>query len=135
MISIGHSSAALTRAIDADEMRRLVSIGFYGALNGQAEPALRLFDALGMLRPDQGFPYIGKALALMATGRPSEAARVLEDGLARYPGDDEMRVLLGVSLRVGNRGHHARAVLESLAVRDAQTAAVRFARKLIAMPL
>ncbi len=121
--------------LDGEEIRLLVSIGFHGALNGKPDAALRLFEALGVLRPQDGFPHIGSAVALMAVGRPNEAARVLEEVLTRRPDDDLVRVFLGMTLRLANRGHHARAVLAILAERDSDTPIARLARQLLESPL
>ncbi|HEV7692570.1 MAG TPA: hypothetical protein VGO52_17165, partial [Hyphomonadaceae bacterium] len=64
--------------LEAGEVRRLASIGFHAVLNGKPEAAQRLFEGLSVVRPDDGFPRIGCALALMQRGRAEEAVRVLE---------------------------------------------------------
>ena len=120
-------------ALEPGEIRRLVSIGFHGVLNGNAQAALCLFESLGTLRPRAGFPRIGRGLALMATGRADEAARVLERAHALEPQDDDVRLFYGMALRMANRGHQARAVLAQLARRGADPAA-RFARRLSNLP-
>jgi Flp pilus assembly protein TadD len=126
---------ATVAGLDAEEVRRLASIGFHGVLNGQPEAALRLFEGLGTLRPDAGFPRIGSALALMAVGRAADAARVLEDALVRRPDDDEIRVFLGMTLHIANRTHQARAVLEPVVARETDTPIARLARQMLDLPL
>jgi|GEM_PF-2063478 len=116
----------------AEEIRQLVSIGFHGVLNGKVDEARRLFEQLAVLRPGEGFPHIGTALALAAMGRPDEAAAVLEKVLAQRPDDDEVRVFLGMMLRLARRDHHARTVLAALSGRDGETPAHRLARSLTA---
>jgi predicted Zn-dependent protease len=116
--------------LEAGEIRRLVSIGFHAVLNGKPQLAKRLFDGLAALRPQEGFPRIGKALALLAEGRPHEAARVLEDALARRPQDEDLQVFLGMALHIGQRAHHARTVLAALAQSDGASPAARLAQRL-----
>ncbi len=131
----GTFSPEMVDALDAGEIRRLVSIGFHGVMNGKPEAALRLFSELGSLRPDEGFPRIGSALALMAVGRANDAVRVLEGALAKRPDDDEIRVFLGMTLRIANRGHQARAVLAPVIKRETDTPTARLARQLFDLPL
>lgn len=113
-----------------EEIRSLVSIGFHGLLNGKHGIALRLFEALQLVRPQAPFPRIGSALSMMAAGRADEAARVLERAHALLPQDDDIRVFLGMALRIANRGHQARVVLAPLVETDSDAPAVRLARRL-----
>jgi len=117
-------------ALRPEEIRSLVSIGFHGLLNGKHEAALRLFEGLGVLRPHAPFPRIGSALSLIAAGRAEEAIRVLERTHELLPQNDEVRVFLGMTLRIASREHQARAVLATLVGRDAQEPAARLARRL-----
>ncbi len=134
-IATSNTLVPVAAPLTAEEMRELVSIGFHGALNGRPHAALRLFQMLEVLRPEEGFPRIGQALALMALGRPDEAARLLEAALASRPHDDSLRVFLGMTLRIANRGHRARSVLSSLAGRTEDSAPIRLARQLSALVL
>lgn len=129
---VSHSASV---ALEPEEVRRLVSIGFHGVLNGKPEPALRLFESLCTVRPDAGFPRIGCALALIAMGRAEEAVRVLEETLRRRPDDDDVRVYLGMTLRMANRGQQAGAVLTTLAERNDDSARTRLARQLLKLSL
>ncbi len=123
-------------AFDAEEIRELLLVGFHGTLNGKPEPALRLFEMLGALHPQEGFLHIGNAIAMLAVGLPpDEVSRVLETALQNRPQDDEIRVFLGMTLRIANRGQLARAVLEPLALRDCNTPTARLARRLLDLPL
>ena len=121
-------------SLEGSEIRQLVSVGFHGLLNGKPQAALRLFEGLTALRPEAGFPRIGKALALLACGRAQEAARVLEDALLARPDDDDLRVFLGMTLHVGQREHHARAVLATLTERGIGSPAARLAQRLCGQP-
>ena len=135
MIALAHVPPAPSLALESDEIRRLVSIGFHGALNGKPEAAQRLFENLRAIRPDEGFPRIGCALALLARGRAEEAVRVLEEALRRRPGDDDVRVFLGMALRMANRGGQAGSVLSTLADRSGDSAGTRFAQQLLKLSL
>jgi hypothetical protein len=66
-------------ALSIDEVRLLSSVGFMAAKSGCLVPALRIFEALAVLRPGVGFPFIGMALAYLAVGMPAEAVCVLRD--------------------------------------------------------
>jgi Flp pilus assembly protein TadD len=134
-MSAAAAAQASDMALQPVEVRRLVSIGFYAVLNGKPEAGQRLFEALSVVRPDESFPRIGCALALMQRGRAEEAVRVLEDALGRCPNDDQVRVFLGMSLRLANRGSQAGAVLAPLAERSSDSAGTRFARQLLKLSL
>jgi len=133
--SSGLAVEPLAFALEAGEIRRLVSIGFHAVLNGQPEAAQRLFEGLSVVRPDHGFPRIGCALALMQKGKAEEAVRVLERALRRCPNDEQVRVFLGMSLRMANRVCQAGAVLAPLAARSGDSAGTRFARQLLKLSL
>ncbi len=70
----------------------------------------------------------------MASGRVHEAVRVLEKAQALKPHDDDVRVFLGMALRLANHGHHARAVLATMAQDTSDTPVVRLARGLCELP-
>jgi predicted Zn-dependent protease len=135
MIAPAGALDASSVALESAEIRRLVSIGFYGALNGKPEAAQRLFESLGALRPDEGFPRIGCALALLARGRAEEAVRLLEDALRRRPHDEDVRLFLGMALRMANRDRQAGAVLSSVAQCNSDSAGTRLARQLLTLTL
>ena len=131
MTAVAGGSASLAE-LDATEIRLLAGLGLWGAFDGKAAEALRLFEALGRLRPAAAFPRIGAAQALLASGRAAEAVRSLEAAQAEHPGDDDVRALLGLALHVARRGAHERRVLAPLLVgteaRD--THAARLAHRL-----
>ncbi len=60
--------------------------------------------------------------------------RALEAAQAAKPHDDEVRVFLGMALRIANRGNHARAVLATMAQDTSDTPVVRLARALCDSP-
>lgn len=121
--------------LDAAEIRTLAGLGLWAAFDGRAAEALRLFEALGGLRPAAAFPRIGAAQALLASGRANEAVRVLEAAQAAHPDDDDVRALLGLALRVARRGAHEQRVLAPLlagaGTRD--SSAARLAHRLAAL--
>jgi predicted Zn-dependent protease len=123
--------------LDAAEIRTLAGLGLWAAFDGQAAEALRLFEALGRLRPAAAFPRIGTAQALLASGRAGEAVRLLESAQAEHPDDDDVRALLGLALRVARRGAQERRVLAPLLadgdMRD--TNAARLASRLASLAL
>jgi len=124
------NSAAPALDLTANEIQQLVWLGFQGVLNGTPAAALRVFNALSVVRPNEGFPRIGVALAQMSTGRAEEAVRTLEEVARRLPQDEYVRVFLGMALRMANRGHQADSVLASLADRRDDAATSRLARQL-----
>ena len=121
--------------LDAIEIRTLAGLGLWAAFDGKAAEALRLFDALGRLRPAAAFPRIGAAQALLASGRAGEAVRSLEAALVAHPDDDDVRALLGLALHVARRGAHERRVLAPLlaGVEMRDTSAARLAHRLAAL--
>ncbi|THF57273.1 tetratricopeptide repeat protein [Pseudothauera rhizosphaerae] len=118
--------------LGAEEVRSLVAIGFHGALNGKPQAALRLFEALAELRPEQPFPLIGQALALIGEGKPETAVQLLERSppeLAKH--HDTISVFLGLALRLARREHQARSVLTAVAEGEGDEQARRLARQLL----
>lgn len=120
-------------------VRALLAIGFHATLNGQPGPALRVFEGLSVLRPQAAFPCVGRGLALVASGRSTEAAQVLEQGMTMTAQDehgngDTIRVFLGLALRLARREHHARAVLTAVAESAQDAQAQRLARHLLDHP-
>ena len=65
--------------LDADTTRSLAEIGFLGLSRGRTVEAARIFDALHAIRPADEVGAIGRALCLMAQGKPDLAASVLRD--------------------------------------------------------
>jgi thioredoxin-like negative regulator of GroEL len=126
-----------TAAVDltAKEVQQLVWLGFQGVLNGMPEAALRIFNSLDVVRPEESFPRIGIAVAQMSTGRADDAVRTLEEVARRRPDDEAARVFLGMALRMANRGRQADGVLTTLADRTDEGANTRLARQLIKLPL
>jgi predicted Zn-dependent protease len=135
MIAPGVVTQASSVVLESGEVRRLVSIGFHGVFNGKPKAALRLFEALSVIRPNEGFPRIGRALALLAMGRAEEAVRVLEETSSCRPDDDDVRVYLGMALRLANRGRQSDAVLASVAERPGDSARTRLAQQLLKLSL
>jgi predicted Zn-dependent protease len=126
--------AAPADDLSSDEVRQLMEIGFHAAFAGRVPEALALFEALGRLRPQAGFPRIGTAQALLVAGRENEAVRVLEVAHGQDPADDDVRVMLGLALRLARRSAQTERVLEPLLRSDGDDGPGRLARRLMAMP-
>lgn len=65
------------KPLDSSEIRLLSAIGFWAAKSGYLVPAVRIFEALIILRPGAEFPYIGLAMAYMAVGMHDDASHTL----------------------------------------------------------
>ena len=135
MIGLAGAAPPQPQELRTEELRELMSIGLHAAFNGRVEPALRLFDALGRLRPGESFPRIGTAQALLAARRFDQAVRLLEATLAEQPEDDAVRVMLGLALQVALRESQGRQVLAPLLEADRDAQASRLACELLTAPV
>lgn len=100
-----------TRFFDADEMRLMASIGFMAAKSGCLVPAIRIFEALSLLRPRAAFPFIGMAIAYISVGMGGEAVYVLRDR-AMAACEDRAELELWLCLALQQAGNHAAALAE-----------------------
>lgn len=123
---------AAGEALTPEMVRLLTELGFAAAGRGLFDEAETIFQGLAAVRPDSAFPYIGLALTRLNAGQPDEAARVLEqEGLARCPGDIEIRVFLGLALRLARRGSESDKLLRAVLDEAADHDAARLARALL----
>lgn len=104
--------------LSAQEIRLLSSIGFMAAKSGCLVPAVRIFEALAVLRPGLGFPFIGMSIAYLAVGMAGEAVHVLSNrALPSCSDQAELKLWLGLALQ--QAGNHAAACKElDLAIQD-----------------
>lgn len=99
------SIVAIQPYLSSEEIRLMAAIGFMSAKAGCLVPAVRIFEALAVLRPGHSFPYIGMAIAYMAIGMASEAVYVLRDRAIPACGENhDLGLWLGLALQqAGNR--------------------------------
>ena len=74
---IGRNAGLRSTPLDSSEVRLLAAIGLWAAKSGYLVPAVRIFEALIILRPGVEFPYIGLAMAYMAVGMHNDASHTL----------------------------------------------------------
>ncbi|MFC4160052.1 tetratricopeptide repeat protein [Chitinimonas lacunae] len=128
-------AAAVGEPLSSDTIRLLTEIGFAAAGRGLMAEAETIFSGLALLRPEAAFPYIGLAITRLNAGQPDEAVRVLErDGLSRCPGNIEIRVFLGLALRLARRGSESDKILLAVLAEAADHDAARLARALLGSP-
>lgn len=107
------SKAAST--FESHEIHVLTEIGFLAAGVGQLDHALRIFEALHLMRPLRAFPMVGKAIALMNTHQNTQAVECLES--IKLPDAQEqaqLDVWLGFALQQAGHHHAARRILRSI---------------------
>lgn len=98
--------------IDSSDIRLLTQLGFLAAGRGDVSRALRIFEALALLRPHAAFAFVGLASALMNGGRATEAVQRLQSvRLPSGPEADMLQAFLGVALQLAGRTAESRAVL------------------------
>ena len=118
---------------EQDEILKLVSeIGYAATHHGLGSRALPIFEGLAVLRPQSAAGPIGKALVALASAKPDEAARILEqEALAAEPDSRPAKSMLGLALRFAGRNHDSRRVLERLVAEDEGDSSSRLARDLL----
>lgn len=98
-----------------DDVQLLTQVGFLAAGRGDAAAALRIFEALALLRPDRSFAYVGLAVALLNAGRAGEAVQRLD--AVRLPGGPELDMLeafKGLALQFAERRGESTYVLRRI---------------------
>ena len=106
--------------VSAEEIRLLSSLGFMAARSGCLVPAVRIFEALAVLRPGAAFPFIGLAIAYLAVGMAGEAVHVLRDRALKTCSDRaELKMWLSLAfLQAGNQSAALREYESSLRSMD-----------------
>lgn len=103
---------------DKDDVQLLLQVGFLAAGRGEVAAALRIFEALAVLRPDQAFGFVGLGSALMNAGRAGEAVQRLQAvRLPPGPEADMLDSFKGVALQLAGRHSESRALLRQLVLR------------------
>lgn len=107
-----------------DDVQLLAQVGFLVAGRGDATGALRIFEALALLRPDRAFAYVGQATALLNAGRAGEAAQRLDAAhLPAGPEADMLEAFKGLALQLAERRSESTYVLRRVAGRARQAGA------------
>lgn len=108
---------------DKDDVQLLIQVGFLAAGRGQVAAALRIFEALAVLRPDQAFAFVGMGSALMNAGRAAEAVQRLQ-AVSLPPGAeaDMLDSFKAVALQLAGRHSESRSLLRQLLLRAGQAA-------------
>jgi hypothetical protein len=94
------------KSLSSDDIRLLSSVGFMAAKAGCLVPAVRIFEALTVLRPGVAFPFIGMSVAYLAVGMAGEAVHVLRDRGIPSCGD-RSDLGLWLSFALQQAGDHA----------------------------
>ena len=119
--------------LSPEQIRLLTEIGMMAAQQGLPAKAEAIFQALRILRPQQPGSYVGLAMVRMNSGLNDEAIRVLErDGLAACPDDPDIRVFLGLALRLAKRAAESERMLDGVLRSHPQERAAILARSLLA---
>ncbi|MFC7206472.1 tetratricopeptide repeat protein [Comamonas endophytica] len=93
---------------DASDIRLLTQVGFLAAGRGDVPRALRIFNALALLRPGQAFSFVGLACALMNAARAPEAVQKLQAAcLPPGPESDLVQAFQGLALQLAGRAGKA----------------------------
>lgn len=101
-------AGTVDKPLSSDDIRLLSSVGFMAAKAGCLVPAVRIFEALAVLRPGVAFPFIGMAIAYLAVGMAGEAVHVLRER-AIPSCADRADLGLWLSLALQQAGEHAAA--------------------------
>lgn len=103
---------------ESDDIQLLTQAGFLAAGRGNVATALRIFEALAMLRPEQAFGFVGLGSALMNAGRVNEAVQRLQSvSLPPGPEADMLDSFKGVALQLAGRHSESRFLLRQLVLR------------------
>ena len=101
--------------ICSEDIRLLSALGFMSARQGYIVPAIRIFEALTVLRPTHTFPYVGLALANLYVGNSNEAAHILLNrGLKACPEDPEIHLYLSLALQTSGFNKESEIVADTL---------------------
>lgn len=128
---------------DSSDIQLLTQVGFLAAGRGDVPRALRIFEALVVLRPDRAFGFVGMASALMNAGRAAEAVQRLQPVcLPDGPEADMLDSFKGLALQLCGRSGESTYLLRQIVRRaipaapseGAQLAARLLGEDLAAMP-
>jgi hypothetical protein len=113
--------------LTSDEIRLLSDLGFMAIQTGHVVPALGIFHALRVLRPQHALPFIGIALSHVARGAVRDAVAVLSEGDAAVTVErDDLRLYQGLVLSLAGDSKASEGILASLAARNSLGEVQRF---------
>ncbi|WP_159910928.1 M48 family metallopeptidase [Pantoea sp. 18069] len=97
------------------DVQLLTQVGFLAAGRGDAPRALRIFEALALLRPDHAFAFVGLATALLNAGRAIDAVQRLHTvRLPDGPESDMLEAFKGLALQLAGRSSESTYVLRQV---------------------
>jgi len=100
---------------EAADVQLLTQVGFLAAARGDAPRALRIFEALALLRPERAFVYVGLAATLLNAGRAMEAVQRLQAvRLPPGPETDMLDAFKGLALQLADRSGESTYVLRQV---------------------
>lgn len=106
---------------DSADVQLLTQLGFVAAGRGDAPLALRIFDALALLRPHRAFAFVGIACALMNAGRANEAVQRLQAvHLPAGAEADMLHAFQALALQLAGRAGESAHLLRQTAPRRQQ---------------
>lgn len=101
---------------EADDIRLLAAIAFMAARSGLAEPAMRIFHGLDVIRPNADFPAIGLVMCCLAIGDCHKALKIIAGfGEQRLMESIELRALKAMTLELLNRPAEATELIATVA--------------------
>lgn len=104
---------------DASDIQLLTQVGFLAAGRGDVPRALRIFEALALLRPDRAFAFVGLTSALMNAGRASEAVQRLQSvSLPAGPEADMLDSFQSLALQLAGRPGESTYLLRQIVSRS-----------------
>ncbi|QKV54384.1 hypothetical protein [Comamonas antarctica] len=108
---------------DKGDVQLLIQVGFLAAGRGDVAAALRIFEALAVLRPEQAFAFVGLGSALMNAGRAGEAVQRLQ-AVSLPPGAeaDMLDSFKALALQLAGRHSESRSLLRQLVLRAGSVA-------------
>lgn len=120
---------------DACDIRLLTQVGFLAAGRGDVPRALRIFNAMALLRPRQAFSFVGLACALMNAARAPEAVQRLQAVcLPPGPESDMLQAFQGLALQLAGRAGESTYLLRQIVQRagkDTPSEGARLAASLL----
>lgn len=104
---------------DASDIQLLTQVGFLAAGRGDVPRALRIFEALALLRPERAFGFVGLASALMNAGRAAQAVQRLQSvDLPAGPEADMLDTFKGLALQLAGRSGESTYLLRQIVMRS-----------------
>ena len=106
---------------ESTDIRLLTEVGFLAAGRGDVPRALRIFEALVVLRPDRALGFVGLTSALMNTGRAAEAVQRLQAvRLPAGPESDMLQAFQALALQLAGRAGESTYLLRQIVGRAHQ---------------